>query len=420
MSEKRKDKKGRLLQPNERQRSNGQYEYRYKDGNGVRHSIYSWRLVRTDKVPAGKRDCEALRDAEARIANEDYSGLDTHVAETQTLNDGIVTLMETKMSLNRKSKDQYEYTYTTKIGPYIGRQKISKLKRNDIKKFYVRLLDDGNSIETVAKVDQTLKLIVKNAINNRGLRYDPCDGVLAELKREIKYIPKSKHCLTIEEQKAFLGYIAEHERYSHWYPLFKFMLGTGCRVGEALGLTWSDCDFDNNLIYIRRSMIYYKTDGTDNYGFSISTPKTASGVRSIPMLSSIRDLLLEEREKQTRYISKEIEIEGLTGFIWRTKKGSLPIPGTVNAALYAIQRDYNDEEMRRSETENRQPLLLPKFSAHVLRHTFCTRLCENETNLKVIQDVMGHASITTTMNVYNEATAGQKQKSFANLDGKIV
>lgn len=62
---------------------------------------------------------------------------------------------------------------------------------------------------------------------------------------------------------------------------------------------------------------------------------------------------------------------------------------------------------------------MPRFSAHNLRHTFCTRFCENESNLKVIQDIMGHADITTTMDIYAEATQEKKQEVMANLQGKI-
>ena len=56
---------------------------------------------------------------------------------------------------------------------------------------------------------------------------------------------------------------------------------------------------------------------------------------------------------------------------------------------------------------------------HNLRHTFCTRFCENETDLKIIQEIMGHSDISTTMNIYNEATKERKQESFARLEGKI-
>ena len=62
---------------------------------------------------------------------------------------------------------------------------------------------------------------------------------------------------------------------------------------------------------------------------------------------------------------------------------------------------------------------MPRFSAHNLRHTFCTRFCENESNLEVIQDIMGHADITTTMDIYAEATQEKKQEVMANLQGKI-
>ena len=77
------------------------------------------------------------------------------------------------------------------------------------------------------------------------------------------------------------------------------------------------------------------------------------------------------------------------------------------------------KEEEDAKAEGREPELLPHFSCHHLRHTFCTRFCENETNLKVIQEIMGHADITTTMDIYNEATKDKKIESFAGLEGKI-
>ena len=68
-----------------------------------------------------------------------------------------------------------------------------------------------------------------------------------------------------------------------------------------------------------------------------------------------------------------------------------------------------------SKKQHRNAVLLPDFSAHNLRHTFCTRLCEKETNLKVIQSVMGHKDIQTTMDIYAEATEQKKRESFERL-----
>ena len=95
-------------------------------------------------------------------------------------------------------------------------------------------------------------------------------------------------------------------------------------------------------------------------------------------------------------------------------------PESVNRAIKRIYEDYNKKEEETAKKENREPLLLPHFSCHHLRHTFCTRLCENESNLKVIQSVMGHSDIQTTMDIYAECTAEKKQEVFANLNGKIM
>ena len=70
VSDKRRDSKGRLLKQGERQREDGKYEYRYYDEKGGRHSVYSWRLVDTDRIPPGKRDAESLRSMEKRIRRD--------------------------------------------------------------------------------------------------------------------------------------------------------------------------------------------------------------------------------------------------------------------------------------------------------------------------------------------------------------
>ena len=74
-----------------------------------------------------------------------------------------------------------------------------------------------------------------------------------------------------------------------------------------------------------------------------------------------------------------------------------------------IIKSYNTEELSNAEKEKREPLLIPHFSCHNLRHTFCTRFCENETNIKVIQAIMGHSSIETTMDIYAKVTDKKKQ-----------
>ena len=79
----------------------------------------------------------------------------------------------------------------------------------------------------------------------------------------------------------------------------------------------------------------------------------------------------------------------------------------------------NEQEQEQAKKEHREAVLVPYFSVHQLRHTFCTRFCENETNVKVIQEIMGHKDIQTTMNIYAEATREKKQQTMEQLEGKF-
>ena len=86
MSEKRRDNKGRILRDGEYQRSDGKYEYKYVDATGVRRSIYSWKLVETDKVPDGKRNSPSLRDLVRKTRRDAEDGINSFTAYRTTLN----------------------------------------------------------------------------------------------------------------------------------------------------------------------------------------------------------------------------------------------------------------------------------------------------------------------------------------------
>ena len=137
------------------------------------------------------------------------------------------------------------------------------------------------------------------------------------------------------------------------------------------------------------------------------------------MLSDVREALLTEYNVQQQIGFCDEMIDGYSGFIFQNRFGSLLNSHDINRALERIYTACNETERERAKEEKRPPVLIRHFSVHNLRHTFCTRFCENENNLKVIQEIMGHADIETTMNIYAEATTEKKVESFANLEGKI-
>ena len=134
------------------------------------------------------------------------------------------------------------------------------------------------------------------------------------------------------------------------------------------------------------------------------------------MFDSVTRALKTEYKRQSEEGFCLDEIEGYSGFIWMNREGHVLCPHNLNRALDRIIRDYNDEEKVKARQERCKPVLLPHFSAHHLRHTFCTRFCEEETDLKLIQEIMGHADITTTMDVYNESNMDRKRERFAHLE----
>lgn len=420
MSEKRRDNKGRLLRQGELQRSDGKYEYRYDDAKGERHSIYSWKLVATDKLPKGKRDCRALRDLEKEIQRDVDDGINSYKAERTTLNRFFDDYIETKYELKPSTRTNYKYMYNKYVRDDFGCRDIASIKYSDVKKFYIHLIKDcgfkPNSMEIINTIIHPVFTI---AVRDGLIRINPATGAIADIKKSHNWEKPKRHALTEAQQAAFIEFVKGNKTYYHWLTLFTVLLGTGCRVGEVIGLRWQDCDFQENIITIDHSLIYRQQEDGSGCKFSISTPKTDAGKRIIPMLSDVRDALLTERMKQMQIGFNQTVIDGYSGFIFSNRYGDALNPFCINRAITRIIRDYNKEEIERARDNFRNPELLPHFSVHNLRHTFCTRFCENETNLKVIQEIMGHADISTTMDIYNEATKEKKVESFANLEGKV-
>ena len=253
------------------------------------------------------------------------------------------------------------------------------------------------------------------AVRDDIIRKNPSDGVMKEIAQNNGRNKGVRRALTIEEQRAFMDYVANHPVYYHWWPMFTILLGTGCRIGEALGLRWEDVDLEKRIISVNHTLVYYKHADDETSALRVSTPKTEAGTRTIPMLYMVFDAfqMLYEEQKDTGF--NESVIDGMSGFVFCDRFRNVPNPSGVNRAIKRIVSAYNYEEVLAAKKEGRNPLILPEFSCHQLRHTFCTRLCENETNLKVIQSVMGHRDIATTMDIYAEATDTKKKESFDKL-----
>lgn len=421
MAEKRKDSKGRILRDGEGQMKDGRYRYQYMDGRGKRYAVYSWKLVETDRMLPGKRDDISLREKIKQIDRDIEDGIKASSNSKVTLNDMFNLYMAGKYELKDSTRSNYLYMYENYVADEIGRKKVAGIKYSDIKAFYNSLIrEKGFKPNSMEIINTILHPVFILAVRDGYIRNNPTDGVMAEIKKSHSWEKPKRYALTEQEQEAFIDYISNSDIYRHWLPLFTVFLGTGCRVGEIIGLRWQDLDFESRTISINHNLIYrvYRQQG-GKCEMHITTPKTSAGCRTIPMLDEVRWALLQEKRLQMQRGYSQTEIDGYSGFVFTNREGNVHNPHTINGAIKRIYTAYNDQEKEKAKEEKREPVLIRHFSVHNLRHTFCTRFCENETNIKVIQEIMGHSDISTTMNIYAEATESKKKESFENLQGKI-
>lgn len=406
MAKARKDPQGRALRKGESYRSlQAMYTYTYTDPSGRRQFIYSRKL--TD-----------LREKEDKLLRNQLDGLDLYSEGKSNLNFVFDRYISTKTKLRETTYSGYMYTYNHFVRDGFGKHKIADIKYSDVLRFYEQLLEKEDiAISTLESIQTVIHPTFQMAVRDNIIRLNPSDRVMAEMKKNSEKAKGVRHALTVEQEKAFLNYL-NIEKYNRWRPLFMVLLGTGCRIGEIVGLRWEDLDMENRLISINHSISYYADYQSEKFKseYKVHKPKTDAGIRTIPMLDDVYEALVEEHQYQKSYDEYCLaEIDGMSGFIFFNRFGNIHNPQTINKAISRITADYNAVEEVAARKEKREPVLIPKFSCHHLRHTFCTRLCERETNIKVIQSIMGHADITTTMNIYADVTDAMKKESFANL-----
>ena len=403
----RKDPRGRTLKSGEVYRKDGRYVYTYTNPLGQRKYIYANDLV-------------SLRRKEQELLKAQLDGLDVYTAGNASINFVFDRYISLKQHLKDSTRSGYIYTYNHFVRKDFGKKKIADIKYSDVVQYYLYLLKDKNiALGTLDSIHCLLHPTFELAVRDDIIRKNPATGAMKEVNRKSGKNRGIRHTLTIEQQRAFMNYITNSPVYYHWWPLFTFLLGTGCRIGEAIALRWDDLDFENKMITINHSIANYKSAEKNKCVSTLSTPKTEAGVRTIPMLDVVYDALKLEEEDQQENGFNETVIDGVSGFVFQNRFGNILNQQAVNSAIKRIVINYNNEEEITAAREKRNPLILPYFSCHILRHTFATRLCEQETNLKVIQSIMGHRNIETTMDIYAEATDKKKKESFENLSVKL-
>lgn len=407
MSEKRKDKKGRVLKDGEIQKPDGRYEFRYTDRDGIRRSVYSWKLNETDKVPVGKKDDISLREKEERIHQNIKDSISDR-GQRVTIRELFEEALKTKANIKPSTRYRYIETFNYYILPHIGDCRIGDLKYSDITGLYRKLHDElGVKGSTIKNAHSILHWMFDHAVLTDYVRKNIVTGASKAIKADGRKI----RSMTLEEQMRFVECLNKSGASEVHKDFVRFMLWTGCRISEAAGVRWEDCDMENRTISIKRILSYNNVNDPDRkYRYCVSTTKTGSSNRTIPMSDSLYDML-ERRKILGRRSTMEFG-----DIIFCNSNG---MPYTERETIKYLDRivsKNNRLETKKAQNPEYKPLLLPKISPHSLRHTFCSRLCEVESNIKSIQEIMGHSDVTTTLNIYAESNQMVMSDTMRKLD----
>lgn len=407
---KRKDSKNRVLKEGEYERSNGTYEFKWRNKVHRRFSIYAETL-------------EELRSKELDILRDSLDGIDTS-AKDMTVNDVYKKWVTLKKGLKDNTFQNYKYMFEMFAVPALGAFKIQVLKKSDIRAFYNELHDNkGLKPASIDCIHTVLHQVLQIAVDDEYLRSNPADSALKELLVAYSSEAGKRTALTVEQETILLKFLSTSTKYRHWYPTVMTLLGTGLRIGELAGLRWCDIDLDKGMIHVTHTLVFYAKKSANKEfrkcTYAVNTPKTPAGYRDVPMLPEVKEAIFMEKQfLEEAGINCKANIDGYTDFIFLNRFGYPLHQGIVNKALRRIIRDCNFEILDNCK-KGKVPCTLPQFSCHVLRHTFATRMNENNINGNVRMAVLGHTSLEITDKVYTDTFDGFKQAEFNKLKPQL-
>ena len=361
--------KGKELGEGIYQQANGTYCARFIDRFGKRKSKRS----------------KKLQEVRQWLADATY--INEHSDIEQATNMMVDAWFEYWIDVKKKTVRpntvrNYTERYNKNIQKIIGRKILTEVKPIHCQKIFTDMAEEGYKTSTIYQTRIALFNMLEFAKENEVILSNPCKK---SVKSDMGKPSQKKEALTIDIQKKFIEY-AKGQSYENQ---FRFILQTGLRTGELVGLKWEDIDFSKKAIRIQRSMEYRYSVGE----WRIGEPKSKAGYRTIPLTDETIRILTEQKEKNKNI--KKIQEEWYE-FIFLSRKGEPVKNSAYDTALFKICDKAK----------------INRFSMHVLRHTFATRCIEDGMMPKTLQKILGHSNIGITMNLYVHITEDEKQKEI--------
>lgn len=380
MSTKRRDNKNRILRNGESQRKDGRYSFKYIDGSGTARFVYSWKLEKNDKVPAGKRDGLSLREKEKSIQRDIDDMINPRGGE-MTVEALVKKYLLQKTGVRHNTEANYNFVLNIIKNEEFGKRHIDQVKLSDAKCWLIKLQKDGRGYSSIHSIRGVVRPAFQMAVDDDLIRKNPFDFQLATV---IVNDSVTRKAITRKQERAFLEFVKNDKYYCKYYEGIYILFKTGLRISEFVGLTVNDIDLQN-----RKLTISHQLQRTRKMDYIIENPKTECGVRTIPLSDDVYECFVKIIHQRPK-LEREPNIGGYCGFLYLDKNGKPMVAMHWEHFFKHIWQKYN------SIYREQLPLITP----HVCRHTYCSNMAKSGMNPKTLQYLMGHSDIGVTLNTY--------------------
>lgn len=362
----------------------GENIYKRKDGRWEGRFIKS--RGPNNKISYGYLYGKSYREVKERLLVVKAKHLETSLIMSPKSSEPLETWIrecmttKTKKEVKLSTYANYSRLLRNHIFPAIGKIPLGKLTKEDIQQLIETLIVKGLSVGSIHLIFTILNSQLKMAVDEGCMIQNPCEHVTLPKKGKSRI-----HALTVLEQKKMEQLFNDSQAGA---PVI-IALYSGMRIGEICGLKWSDIDFAERLIYVRRTLTRVPDEDSFEHRTQLieEQPKTEESNRVIPIAEKLYSYLSQ--------LSKTSQSDYVISY-----QGRRVEPRTVNYRYKKVLSGTG----------------LEKFHFHALRHTFATRCVENGVDIASVSRLLGHASIKMTLDTYTDSMMEKRREAVSKLD----